>query len=130
MGGPVTSKSKFQGEKPGWLFKPGSEGLGYYTDAGRVLTVHLFPEVAPWGGAQPAIIDLCDLLPTGSPNTPLGGALQVYQQFRACMTHMLMHSWGRGVAPHKPFMPPLPSRSLRVRAPDPLNGCLPAMAFG
>ena len=46
-GGPVASKSKFQGEKPGRAFKLWSEGLGYYTDVGRVLTVHPFLGVAP-----------------------------------------------------------------------------------
>ena len=63
VGGPVSSKSKFQGEKPGWVFELGGEGLGYYPDVGRVRTVYLFPEMVPWGGTQPAVIELSDLLP-------------------------------------------------------------------
>ena len=68
VGGPVTSKPKFQGEKPGWVFKLGEQGLGYYIDVGRVRNVFLFLEVVPWGGTQPAVIELSDLLPSESPN--------------------------------------------------------------
>ena len=35
----VTKKPKFQGEKPGWLFKLGAQGLGYYRDRGGLVMV-------------------------------------------------------------------------------------------
>ena len=47
VGGPATSKPKFEGERPGWVFKLGDQGLGYYVDTGRVRTVLLYREVVP-----------------------------------------------------------------------------------
>ena len=57
VNGPVTSKPKFQGEIPGWVFKLGEEGLGYYVEADRVRTVLLYPEVVPWASTRPAVMD-------------------------------------------------------------------------
>ena len=92
VGGPVAAKPKFQEEKPGWVFKLGAAGLGYYIDDGIVRAIYLFPEVAPWGGARPAAIELNHLLPSKSPNVDPGGTVRLHHDIRACMTSMLLHS--------------------------------------
>ena len=57
VNGPITSKPKFQGERLGWVFKVGEEGLGYYAEGGTVRTVHLFPEVVSWASTRPTLIN-------------------------------------------------------------------------
>ena len=78
VGEPVASKPKFQGERPGSVFKLGAEGLGYDIDAERVRAIHIFLEVAPWVGARPAPIELDDLLPSGSPKVDPVGTVRLY----------------------------------------------------
>ena len=70
--GPVNKKPNFEGEKPGWVFKLGDRGLGYYQDVGRVQKVYLYPEVAPSGGTLPVTLELSKLLPDEPPNVASG----------------------------------------------------------
>ena len=44
---------KFEGERPGWVFKLGGAGLGYYRDVGYVHTVQLHHAVVPGGSTTP-----------------------------------------------------------------------------
>ena len=49
-----SKKSKFEGEKPGFVFKLGDRGLGYYRDAGRqVITISLAAAPLPPPATRP-----------------------------------------------------------------------------
>ena len=59
-----TKASKFQGQRAGWVFKLGEQGLGYYVDSRPRHTVHLYPLIVPAGGASPIELELDSLVPS------------------------------------------------------------------
>ena len=64
----VTKKSKFEGPRPGWVFKFGDEGLGYYRDyGGMVVQVALEKEIPLATKLPAARIPLSELLPEPTP---------------------------------------------------------------
>ena len=59
----VTKKSKFEEEKPGWVFKLGEAGLGYYRDReGRGVTVSLAEAIRPTSDTPAASLSLDELV--------------------------------------------------------------------
>ena len=63
-----TKRSKFEGERKGWVFKRGELGLGYYRDyGGMVVTVSLNLALHPTAALPPNKLQL-DALITSSPS--------------------------------------------------------------
>ena len=58
----LSKTSKFEGERPGWVFKLGGAGLGYYRDVGYVHTVRLHAAVVPGGSTVPIRVSLNDVV--------------------------------------------------------------------
>ena len=54
--------SRFEGEKPGWVFKLGDRGLGYYPDKPQFLAVSLVQEVCPSGGKLAVFVPLSEAM--------------------------------------------------------------------
>ena len=46
----ITKESRFEGEKPSWVFKSGEHWLGYYADQPKPVAVSLWDEICPSGG--------------------------------------------------------------------------------
>ena len=67
----ITKASKFDGAKPGWVFKTGDSGLGYYRDSGGLRT-HLSLDLAlrPMRSLPAATINLDDLVISDTEGDP------------------------------------------------------------
>ena len=64
----ITKQSKFDGARPGWVFKSGDQGLGYYRDNGGLRTqLSLDLALHPLRSVPVATISLDGLVP-GAPN--------------------------------------------------------------
>jgi hypothetical protein len=55
---PKSKESRFEGERPGWVFKLGDRGLGYYSDKQLPSAVSLAGEIWPSGGRLAVTIPL------------------------------------------------------------------------
>ena len=80
----VTKKIKFEGERPGWVFKRGLKGLGYYRDyGGMVVAVSLARALNPTEGIQPNRLQLDELISSSNPLP----ATTVTSRINASMSH-------------------------------------------
>ena len=100
----VTTRPKIEGAKPGWVFKLGEKGLGYYRDRGGLVAV------VSRAQAFPAVAKSCTSVP------PIPLCLDEVIGKQNSVPVLLQHA-GRivftppGSQPHSPpYSPPAPPR--------------------